>query len=52
MMMKLRLAALETRLDSIALRIRTLGLARAADDLTCVAAELRRLVDGESQARS
>jgi hypothetical protein len=38
-----KLAALETQLEAIALRIGTLGLTRAADDLRKVSAELGRL---------
>jgi hypothetical protein len=38
-----RLTHLASRLEAIALRIRTLGLVRAAEDLAKVSAELRRL---------
>jgi hypothetical protein len=38
-----RLTALATRLEAIALRIRTLGLVRAAEDLAQISAELRKL---------
>jgi hypothetical protein len=41
-----RLTAPATRLEVIALRTRTLGLVRAAEDLSKVSAELRRLCDG------
>jgi hypothetical protein len=37
-----RLTHLASRLEAIALRIRTLGLVRAAEDLAKVSAELRR----------
>ena len=40
-----RLAALATRLEAIARRIRTLGLLRTAEDLSKVSAELRGLSD-------
>jgi hypothetical protein len=42
-----RLAALAARLEAIALQIRTLGLVRAAEDLSQVSAELRKLSGGE-----
>ena len=45
-----RLAALAHRLEAIALRIRTLGLLRTAEDLAKVSAERRRL--GEPEASS
>jgi hypothetical protein len=38
-----RLAALATQVEAITLRIRTLGLSRAAEDLGKVSSELRRL---------
>ncbi|HEV3030405.1 MAG TPA: hypothetical protein VG319_02125 [Polyangia bacterium] len=41
--MQERLTHLASRLEAIALRIRTLGLMRAAEDLAKVSAELRRL---------
>jgi hypothetical protein len=44
-----KLAALATRLEAIALRIRTLGLVRAAEDLVHVSAELRKLSVGEPE---
>ena len=43
------MAALATRLEAIALRIRTLGLVRAAEDLVHVSAELRKLSVGEPE---
>jgi hypothetical protein len=38
-----KLAALERQLDAISLRLRTLGLGRAAEDLGKVSAELHKL---------
>jgi hypothetical protein len=38
-----RLSTLASQLEAITLRIRAVGLARAADDLVKVSAELRRL---------
>lgn len=46
--MQERLTHLASRLEAIALRIRTLGLVRAAEDLAKVSAELRRLCKAES----
>jgi hypothetical protein len=48
--MQERLTALASRLEAIALRIRTLGLVRAAEDLSKVSAELRLLCSGEEPA--
>jgi hypothetical protein len=42
------LTHLASRLEAIALRIRTLGLVRAAEDLSKVSAELRRLCKAQS----
>jgi len=46
-----RLTALASRLEAITLRIRTLGLARAAEDLKKLSLELRCLGDDASDAR-
>jgi hypothetical protein len=43
---------LATRLEAIALRIRTLGLVRAAEDLSQVSAELRKLSVADCERRS
>lgn len=40
------LTALAARLEAVTLRIQTLGLVRAAEDLRKVATELRRLARG------
>ena len=42
-----RLTALATRLEVIAQQIRTLGLVRAAEDLSQVSAEIRKLSVGD-----
>ena len=46
-----RLTALASRLEAITLRIRTLGLTRAAEDLKKLSLELRCLGDDASDAR-
>jgi hypothetical protein len=44
-----RLAALVTLLEAVTVRVRTLGLARTAEDLAKVTSELRRLRHEVSQ---
>ncbi|HVU52139.1 MAG TPA: hypothetical protein VHL80_15680 [Polyangia bacterium] len=46
-----KLTALAARLEAIALRIRTIGLVRAAEDLSYVSAELRKLTSDDSERR-
>ena len=46
-----KLTALASRLEAITLRIRTLGLTRAAEDLTKLSLELRCLGDDASDAK-